>query len=186
VRITTARQQVEMLSPWRTAGERPALQFDWRRSPEYDSEYSMEHHSAPLENGDRLHVFHVPWVRVGDPDNGKRSWWYELEGHHQTPRFPIQPNPDLKQPQFPFNHVIQAVPRGNPAREDVVSRYNSAKPSGGRYAWKTKEQAMQQAQAVYQRVLDGPWRDREPRRSSFDYDEYFKPGGLDDFDGGPK
>lgn len=165
------------------ANDRPAWQFDWRRAPEYDSEYSMEHHTAPLENGDRLHVFHVPWVRVGDPDNGKRHWWYELEGYHQTPRFPIQPNPELEHPQFPFNHVVQAVGMpGHPAREDVISRFNSAKPRGGRYAWPTKEEAMRQVEGVYQRVLAGPWKDREPRRSTIDYDEYLKPGALDDFD----
>lgn len=56
--------------------------FDWRRSPEYDSEISKDHHSAPLENGDRLHVYRLP-VSATNP------WVHEIEPHDMPSRLPL-------------------------------------------------------------------------------------------------
>lgn len=85
-RIVTARQQVAMLAPWRRTA---SPMFDWRPSPEYESPgLTADHHSAPLENGDRLHVYRLN-VQAENP------WVFEIHPHDMPSRLPLRWNPEL-------------------------------------------------------------------------------------------
>lgn len=216
-RVVTAREQVKMLAPWRTAAVEPnkgamlSPMFDWRRSPEYDSPgISADHHSAPLENGDRLHAYRLQ-VQAQNP------WVFEIEPHDMPSRLPLRWNPELnlfrddpqvkgdlpaflrRWPNSPIAMAIARDDRVDPPGTDRSRRNFSVwsrqvdDPVRGR-KWENgtfhpgPEEAMRAAERRY--LEEAPkWGQRAPHARGdlgFDYDGFFgsppPPGDEDGFD----
>lgn len=194
-RIVTARQQVAMLVPWRRTA---SPMFDWRRSPEYDSPgISADHHSAPLENGDRLHVYRVNI-------NATNPWVFEFHPHDMAPRLPLvwhdNVDPNLRGKPLPMaigrNPDIDPPGSGRHRRNfslwgrevDDPTRESGKNWENGR-AYTTPQEAMRAAEERY--LEEAPkWGDRAPHArgdlgGGFDYDGFFStppPGDEDGFD----
>lgn len=212
-RILTARDQHEMLAPWRTAASRlrtASPMFDWRPSPEYESPgLTADHHSAPLENGDRLHVYRLN-VQAENP------WVFEFHPHDMPSRLPLRWNPELdlfkddpqvgdmaaflrRWPNSPITMAIARDDRVDPPGTDrsrrnfsVWSRQVDDPVRGKKWENGTfhpgPEEAMQEAEKRY--LEEAPkWGDRAPHArgdltQGFDYDDFFSnPTPPDDEDG---
>lgn len=166
--------------------------FDWRRSPEYDSPgISADHHSAPLENGDRLHAYRLNF-------NAINPWVFEIEPHDMPPRLPLRfhdgVNGDLPRKAVPM--AIARNPAVDPVGTDRTRRNFSLwgrrpDPDGGEHpgnwengtSYTSLSEAVSAAEGRY--LEEAPkWGAREPRqRGGFDYDAFFgtdRPDG-DDF-----
>lgn len=160
--------------------------FDWRRSPEYDSPgITVDHHSAPLENGDRLHAYRM--------DVSTPHWVFEIGPHDMPNRFPLRWIPGHLVPEG-FSHttygmVIGRDPEVDPPGTDRRRRNNSlwgrylddpTHPSGKRHengeTYRTLAEAAEAAERRYLEEAPG-WGQREPhRRGGFGYDAFFDRG----------
>lgn len=130
-------------------------QFDWRRSPEHDSPgISTDHHTAPLENGDSLHVYRLD---LSDHD----VWMHELRPHDLPMRFPIPRNPfdessdwnvKINKPGFDRRNQQYIDDNGSPITD--------------------KETAMERAEQKYKE--QAPSWDRPPHSSDVDYEDIMR------------
>lgn len=165
--------------------------FDWRRTPEYDSPgITVDHHSAPLENGDRLHAYRM--------DVSSPHWVFEIEPHEMPSRFPLRWIPRHLVPEgfshTPYGMVIGRDPEVDPPGAGRKRRNNSlwgryledpTHPSGTRHengmTYGTLAEAARAAERRY--LEEAPkWGQREPhQRGGFDYDRFFdtRPGDED-------
>jgi hypothetical protein len=116
-------------------------QFDWRHTPEYDSDLAVDHHIAPLENGDRLHVYRF---------NGrtKEHWMHEISPHDLPPRHPFPKNmhsadewdETINKPQFDRrNFDFGPFADKETAMEAVEQRYKEQAPTWGPRAPQRRE-----------------------------------------------
>lgn len=151
---------------WKLKPNPEGRKFDWRHEPAYETSMSTDHHVAPLENGDSLHVFRLP----GDFSDDRQHWFHEIAPHHLPFRFP-----------FPE--------RDDPGYQDYQDRINSVgnfKERNVDFGFMNKETAQD---AVEQKYLEEAktW-DRQPHHrknidvadSGTDYDKLINP--HDDID----
>jgi hypothetical protein len=195
-RILTAKEQLEMLAPWRrTAG--PV--FDWRPTPEYAAlGLTLDHHTAPLENGDRLHVYRPDFPGAGMTD---KHWLYELEPHDMAPRLPLvwhdHVDPGTGRAPGVMHMIIGRNPEVDPPDGPDRRRRNlslwgrgadEVRPHENGRTFPTAEEAMQAAEQRYREEAP-KWDDRAPHARGdlsrgFDYDGFFSnPPPSDDGNG---
>lgn len=106
-------------------------QFDWRHSPEYDSDLVAEHHTAPLENGDRLHVFRMRMPGEKALGLGPEYWMHEIAPHDLPPRHPLPENmhaddewdATVNKPHFERRNFEMGFANKETAMEAVEQRY---------------------------------------------------------------
>lgn len=160
MKITTAREQLEMLSPWRQAAQEPSP-FPWTKD---DREWAYgpgtEAYHAPLENGHRLRVWddtitEPRWAPGGDiPPEPAGSHW--KGGFDHGVDFPSDPDAG---PPYPEHPAWTAV-------------YEEDSPLRAK-AYPTREQAMRAVEKKYREMFP-LGTDTGPHDSGIDYSDLNK------------